>query len=155
MNETPRDRENSPRRHETTDANIHNIWVFGVGLFLTVVLSLAGAHALFNYFVARQELGPPASPFENTRGLPPASVPHLQVAAPREMERFRKTEAETLDSYGWVDEKNGIVRIPIGRAMDLLIQRGLPVETQPSGQSELQPDSVQQYTVPKGFTPAR
>src|SRR5208282_5249649 len=38
--------------------------------------------------------------------------------------------ADTLHSYGWVDEKAGTVRIPIERAMDLLVQRGLPVRSQ-------------------------
>ena len=39
-------------------------------------------------------------------------------------------EEKTLYSYGWVDEKAGTVRIPIERAMDLLVQRGLPVRPQ-------------------------
>jgi hypothetical protein len=39
-------------------------------------------------------------------------------------------EEKSLYSYGWVDEKAGIVRIPIERAMDLLVQRGLPVRPQ-------------------------
>jgi len=34
---------------------------------------------------------------------------------------------EVLASYDWVDQKNGVVRIPIDKAMDLLAQRGLPV----------------------------
>jgi len=34
---------------------------------------------------------------------------------------------EILASYDWVDQKNGVVRIPIDKAMDLLAQRGLPV----------------------------
>jgi hypothetical protein len=36
---------------------------------------------------------------------------------------------EVLASYDWVDQKNGVVRIPIDKAMDLLAQRGLPVRT--------------------------
>ncbi|MFN8489434.1 MAG: hypothetical protein U0350_17765 [Caldilineaceae bacterium] len=31
-----------------------------------------------------------------------------------------------LNSYGWVDKKAGVVRIPIDQAMTLLLQRGLP-----------------------------
>ena len=31
-----------------------------------------------------------------------------------------------LNSYGWVDQKAGVVHIPIDRAMTLLLQRGLP-----------------------------
>jgi hypothetical protein len=32
-----------------------------------------------------------------------------------------------LDNYSWADESQGNVRIPIGRAMELIAQRGLPV----------------------------
>jgi hypothetical protein len=34
---------------------------------------------------------------------------------------------QTLESYDWVDQKDGVVRIPIERAIDLVAQRGLPV----------------------------
>jgi hypothetical protein len=43
---------------------------------------------------------------------------------------IRLEEENTLYSYGWVDEKAGTVRIPIDRAMDLLVQRGLPVRAE-------------------------
>jgi hypothetical protein len=39
-------------------------------------------------------------------------------------------EEQTLNSYGWLDEKSKTVRIPIERAMDLIAQRGLPVRPQ-------------------------
>ena len=34
---------------------------------------------------------------------------------------------QALESYDWVDQKSGIVHIPIEQAMDLIAQRGLPV----------------------------
>ncbi|MEK6299438.1 MAG: hypothetical protein AABO41_01850 [Acidobacteriota bacterium] len=43
-----------------------------------------------------------------------------------EMERVRREESEKLNSYSWVDEKNGVVRIPIDEAKKLLLKRGLP-----------------------------
>jgi hypothetical protein len=146
--------ENSTRRHETTDANIRAIVKFAVGLFLSLVASLLVVSAVFNYLVAHQGLGPPTSPFENTRRLPPAGVPRLQVAPPQELGQYQKEQKEILDSYGWTDQKAGIVRIPIDRALDLLMQRGLPVQTAPA-QGELQPGTVQQYSIPKGYTPER
>ena len=155
MSEAQRDPENSTRRHETTDADIGKIVRFGVGLFLTVVVSLWAMRALFDYFVERQQLGPPASPFEDTRKLPPADLPRLQVAQPQDLEHHQKTQEEMLNEYGWVDPKAGLVRIPIEKAMDLLVERGLPVESGKSGQGELQPGAVQQYTVPQGFAPVR
>ena len=38
-----------------------------------------------------------------------------------------RNQDRILASYDWVDQKNGVVRIPIDKAMDLLAERGLPV----------------------------
>jgi hypothetical protein len=35
-------------------------------------------------------------------------------------------ERAALTTYGWVDRKSGVVRMPIERAMELLVERGLP-----------------------------
>ena len=42
------------------------------------------------------------------------------------MRRFLAAEEQELNSYGWVDAGNGITRIPIDRAMDLILEQGLP-----------------------------
>jgi hypothetical protein len=57
--------------------------------------------------------------------LPPE--PRLQVSAPNDLKQYQAAQGEILNSYGWVDQKAGIVRIPIDRAMDILLQKGLPV----------------------------
>jgi hypothetical protein len=44
---------------------------------------------------------------------------------------------QELTSYGWINEKAGAVRIPIDRAIDLLISRGVPVRPPDSGLTEL------------------
>jgi hypothetical protein len=46
-------------------------------------------------------------------------------------------EALLLDHYSWVDRSQGKVRIPIERAMELIVQHGLPVasSTEPGGPS--------------------
>lgn len=36
--------------------------------------------------------------------------------------KYRASQLQQLDTYGWVDRKAGIIRIPIDRAMDLLIE---------------------------------
>ena len=65
-----------------------------------------------------------SAPFEDVRVLPPN--PKLQVAPRTELESYREIDKQELDTYGWVDKHNGVVRIPIDRAMDLVLQRGLP-----------------------------
>jgi hypothetical protein len=36
---------------------------------------------------------------------------------------FKVQDEALLTSYGWVDQANGVVRIPIEAAMDLIIER--------------------------------
>ena len=55
--------------------------------------------------------------------------PRIQAAPGLDMWRLRAHEDAVLNSYGWSDRQAGTVRIPIGRAMDLLAQRGLPVRS--------------------------
>jgi hypothetical protein len=52
--------------------------------------------------------------------------PRLETDERREINDFRLGEEQTLNSYGWVDENAGVVRIPITKAMQLIAQRGLP-----------------------------
>lgn len=143
---------NSRRGHEMSDASTRAVVKFAVGLFLSIVASLLIVWVTFNYFVRRQGLGPPASPFEDTRKLPPPGVPVLQAAPRRDYAQYREQQEKLLNTYGWVDQKAGVVRLPIERAMDVLIQRGLPVQNE-KGIGEIQPGTVPQYTVPKGFMP--
>ncbi len=41
--------------------------------------------------------------------------------APKAAE-LRAKEAEVLNSYAWVDKGNGVVRIPVSHAMELVVQ---------------------------------
>jgi hypothetical protein len=121
---------NGHHRHETKDAPMSGIFLLG-GLFVVLlVVGLLVSLVAFRYFSRHQPLGPPASPFENARAVPPA--PQLQVTPAADWHDYQKSQAEIVNSYGWVDEKAGIVRIPIDRAMDLVLQRGLPTRSAPS-----------------------
>jgi hypothetical protein len=148
--------ENNPEtgtqapKHETRDANIRRLVQFGIGLAILTAFGLAVSDVVFHYFAAHQKLGPPASPFENARQLPPA--PRLQVAPAQDLDHYLAAEQQELSTYGWVDQKAGVVRIPIDRAMDLLLQKGLPVRNSSTPAGQIKPGEVHE-TVPKGYTP--
>jgi hypothetical protein len=61
---------------------------------------------------------------EAQRVLPPA--PRLQVTTAVDIEQLRQREEQALTTYGWVDKNAGVVRIPVSRAIDLIVERGLP-----------------------------
>jgi hypothetical protein len=54
---------------------------------------------------------------------PPA--PRLQLDPPRDLARFRADEDRRLNTTYWIDRKRGIVHIPIARAMQELVERGI------------------------------
>jgi hypothetical protein len=56
--------------------------------------------------------------------------PRLEENERTELDGFRYGEEERLNSYGWVDQKNGVAHIPIEQAMKLIAQRGLPTTPQ-------------------------
>ncbi len=122
--------ENAEKRHEIRDVHIRGVIIFGVGLFASLAITLFLMSKIFHYFEATQSLGPPASPFAETRTLP--AHPQLQTEPRQDLKGLRSEQEKLLNSYGWVDRNLGIVRIPIDRAMDLLAQRGLPVRSGPS-----------------------
>jgi hypothetical protein len=52
--------------------------------------------------------------------------PRLQIDPAADLARFRAAEEKRLDTYYWVDKKNGIVHIPIDQAMKELAAKGIP-----------------------------
>ena len=113
------------RGHEQTDANVRKVAMFGVGLAAIIVAACLAMWITFNYLNAHQPpTGPPRSPLATTRRLPPE--PRLQTSETRDLAAVREAEDKALNSYGWVDKDGGVARIPIERAMDLILERGIP-----------------------------
>jgi hypothetical protein len=63
------------------------------------------------------------------RLLPGNSVPAttLLLNEPVNLRSFRAQEEHLLTSYSWMDQNAGTIRMPIERAKDLLLERGLAV----------------------------
>jgi hypothetical protein len=70
---------------------------------------------------ALSNLRPPAV----RRRLPPPE-PRLQADPAADLRLMRAEEDAELNDYAWVDRSRGVIRLPIDRAMALLLQRGLP-----------------------------
>ena len=57
---------------------------------------------------------------------PPPPAPRLQQSPRSELAAFRREEETILNSYGWIDPKAGVVRVPVSVAEDLVLRDGLP-----------------------------
>ena len=54
-----------------------------------------------------------------------ANAPELEVAPGPDLQNLNRAEAQLADSYGWTDREHGVVRIPVARAMERLVHKGL------------------------------
>ena len=79
---------------------------------------------------AEQDTREPDAPRTNAKIQREFPEPRLEDNERTELAPFRYQEEQILNSYGWVDQNAGVARIPIQRAMELIVQRGLPTAPQ-------------------------
>jgi len=140
--QTKHDNASGRGRYERQDLSPAGILYFLLGLALATLLCVVGLRGLFAFLEHREKASqPPVSPLvtnvpaDSRRvapGYPQSAFPNpkLEEDERGQLNEIRMNEEKTLYSYGWIDEKAGTVHIPIERAMDLLVQRGLPVRSQ-------------------------
>lgn len=113
------------RRYEDSNVSVKQLFAFAMGIVAMVLVGVAVSAVTFRFFVRHTSMGPSASPFEDVRDLPPGL--RLQTDAPADLKSYRAGQDKILAGYGWVDPHAGVVRIPVERAMELLLQKGYPV----------------------------
>ena len=110
----PRAGENPEVRFERTDVDAASLLKFGFALVVATTAVVLLLWRLYFVFVAQEAARQPPPPVMK----PDAAVlapppPLLQTAPAKELAQFRAEEDLVLNSYGWVDKEQGVVRIPI------------------------------------------
>jgi hypothetical protein len=133
-NENPASADSLQRKHEARDPHLRNALIVVASVAFMVIFCLAGAGILIAFFSRQrpmqstQTLGVIAAPDLTLLTRFPA--PNLQIDdGHAQMTALISNQNQKLNTYGWVDRSNGIVRIPIEHAMDLILARGLPTRT--------------------------
>lgn len=133
-----------PEGHEHTDVNVRILVIAAAAVIVAAVVIHTGLYFLY-ISLSRQEAADPINRPRTAIGAyeaaPPADVPRVQgipgyhTSTPREdMAVLRARNEEILGGYGPGDA-SGFVRIPIDRAMDLALERGMfPVREASSGE---------------------
>jgi hypothetical protein len=108
----------APSDHEGADLNIRLVVRVVVVLAATLVVLVLVVAFLFHH-LNRKYAGrsSPSDPIVTTAELPP--LPRLQIDPQRDLQAVRAKEDLHLNQYAWVNRPQGIVQIPIERAMVL------------------------------------
>ena len=128
--------DNPDTQHETSDINVRAIiWFIVVltAIVLSMNVSMWAMFRVLQHFERKNE--PAITPLARPAGEQPPE-PRLQTAPWMDLKTFRASQQEHLNGYGWVDEKLGVARIPISKAKEMLLQKGIPVRPELADASE-------------------
>jgi hypothetical protein len=112
--------------YERRDVDVRALFAVALLLLLSCVAIFIVVALMMHYFKVHQPVvtaGQANIPVTRTREFP---QPRLIIKPGASLAELRAAEDSDLNSYGWVDRKSGIARIPIERAMQLLLERGPP-----------------------------
>jgi len=123
--------------YETRDVKIRPLAVFIAGLTVVGIATYLVVYLIIRLFSAQAakqdaQLQPvagqvrPAAPGEER--LPPE--PRIQANPAADLRTLRDQEEAILTTYGWVDARAGVVRVPIDVAMQQVLKDGLPARQQ-------------------------
>jgi hypothetical protein len=124
------DEKNVPLKNEGVEYEEKDLkvgWLAGsaVAILLVTIGAMAVLAMLLGGLETRREaLGPTPLPLINTRPTPPS--PRLQpnpidgTTAEEQLIEMQEDTEKVLTTYGWVDEENGIARVPIDTAIEIL-----------------------------------
>jgi hypothetical protein len=125
--------ENPEVAHEESDINVRAVIWFVVILTATAIsvqIAMWGMFRVFDKIEVKND--PYVTPLAPKPGEAPPE-PRLQTTPWQDLKALRATEQEHLHGYGWVDERGGIAHIPIEKAKQMLLQRGLPARAPEPG----------------------
>lgn len=107
------------RQHESQEPDLRGLIVAGIIVSVAIALAIGVCLGLMSLF------GGFARPLARAEHNP-MPEPHLQPYPLIDRQRYDAQERARMSGYQWIDRSAGIVRIPIGRAMQILAQQGGP-----------------------------
>jgi hypothetical protein len=119
-------------KYEHTDIDVSVGYQFALWLAVSMLISVGIVYGTFFFFERQaRDADTAAQMYPLAVGqfkAPP--LPNLQKQPFKDIYELRLGENEKLTSYGWVDKEGGVTRLPIDRAMEVMLQRGFPARAE-------------------------
>ena len=135
----------SPSGHDTgfehEDLSTRGVFAFMIGLAIVGVVIyfiIVGMYSFLDQnqrsqmttaspLVTKDTMSRVVTQAEADKDFKDNGAPMLEINERGQLRDFVMNQENQLNSYGWVNEKESVAHIPIDRAMELTVQRGLPV----------------------------
>jgi hypothetical protein len=124
------------REEQSFDLNVSFMRWFSFGILVLIIITAAAAFAMLGGFrIPLPRAASAAAP--DTPGSATQPFTTLQSAPQDDLRSYRRDKAGALESYRWIDRADGVVQIPIERAMELVAAEGsaqaTPAVPEPGG----------------------
>ena len=131
------DRPGEPAvRPERSEVNARALTKLAIAFVLGGIATYFLVWFVFDAFLQREAVkGPPPSQGldVDAKKLPP--MPRLQISPIEDLARMRAAEKALANQYAWADQAHTVARIPVSRAMDLVLEEGLPSRNTPGSET--------------------
>lgn len=118
------ERDNPDVTYEHSDIRSLAVTGTGIALLLGTLVTVFALWFLFEYFRSTHpEPAPRPALAPEYSGI---KQPLLQASPKIDLQELRARDQRLLTGYAWVDRQKGSVSIPIDRAIDKLLQQGMP-----------------------------
>ena len=108
------------------EINVRGIVITGVALLVVAVvvhlLMLGLLHGFSSYDKKRDVR---LMPIEASSPQPQPPEPRLQISPEKDMRDMQIEEDQALQNAGWINQQQGVVRVPINVAIDVIAARGV------------------------------
>ncbi len=107
--------------YETSDSDPKVIAIFTLGLFALIfgtMIVLGGMYVYLYRKTPAMPVRPGEASFQNS--------PKAKTSIDEDWGVIDAQARQRLEGYGWADRKQGVARVPISRAMELVVKEGLP-----------------------------
>jgi hypothetical protein len=151
--------------YEHEDLSPSGVIYFMVGLAVVVVVIYFIVFGMYRFLDTYEKAHQPAmspmvTPQADTRAVTHDDTqafpqPRLEENERTQLRQIIEDEDSKLATYSWVDKEKGVAQIPIDRAMDLLVQRGLPVRSEKDRSETRAENTRPENSGSEGSTPAQ
>ncbi len=139
--------------YETRDISLVVLLKWGIFLFAFVAFNSVLTLGVYYLFV-RQEVRQDSPAEANAlKRLPQDPYPLLQPKPVLDIKDYRVKEDSRVTSPAWADKPGGTLRVPINRAMEMVLQKGLPAR--PNGSAVPSAPAPGDYLAPLSGQPVR
>ena len=134
--------------HEDLSPTSVFYFMAGLALFgLIIYLIIFGMYRFLDHYETTHQppMSPMVTPQADTRTVTDQDTqtfpqPRLERDEGARIRESIEDQDRKLATYNWVDKDKGVVQIPIDRAMDLIVERGLPVRPENAHQENARPE---------------